>query len=122
MAKFNEYPAKATPEDADKFMLYSVEDAANKLIDYSKLADAVLNKIASKQFTLDQGAKTLPAAINELNGRVETWMDNTTISGNWCSFIRFQGTTIGVNNYNGIIYMKPYGKDSWFKIEGILIS
>ena len=49
-------------------------------------------------------------------------MDNTTISGNWCSFIRFQGTTIGVNNYNGIIYIKPYGKDLWFKIEGTLIS
>lgn len=54
--------------------------------------------------------------------RVETWMDNTTISGNWCSFIRFQGTTIGVNNYNGIIYIKPYGKDLWFKIECTLIS
>lgn len=45
MAKFNEYPVKTTPKDADKFMLYSAEDAANKLIDYDKLADAVLNKL-----------------------------------------------------------------------------
>lgn len=67
MAKFNEYPAKTTPKDADKFMLYSAEDSANKLIDYDKLADAVLNKLTSKQFTLDQGTKTLPAALNELN-------------------------------------------------------
>lgn len=67
MAKFNEYPAKTEPKDADKFMLYSVEDTANKLIDYDKLADAVLDKLTSKQFTLNQGTKTLLSALNELN-------------------------------------------------------
>ena len=67
MAKFNEYPAKTTPKDADKFMLYSAEDAANKLIDYDKLADAVLNKLTSKTFGLDQGTMTLPSALNQLN-------------------------------------------------------
>lgn len=67
MAKFNEYPAKTIPKDADKFMLYSAEDSANKLIDYDKLADAVLDKLTSKQFTLDQGTKTLLSALNELN-------------------------------------------------------
>lgn len=67
MAKFNEYPAKTTPKDADKFMLYSAEDAANKLIDYDKLADAVLNKLTSKTFGLNQGTMTLPAALNQLN-------------------------------------------------------
>jgi hypothetical protein len=69
MAKFNEYPAKTTPKDADKFMLYSAEDAANKLIDYDKLADAVLNKLTSKTFGLDQGTMTLPAALNQLNSK-----------------------------------------------------
>lgn len=67
MAKFNEYPAKTTPKDADKFMLYSAENAANKLIDYDKLADAVLNKLTSKIFTLDQGNITLIEALNKLN-------------------------------------------------------
>lgn len=67
MAKFNEYPVKTTPKDADKFMLYSAEDAANKLIDYDKLADAVLNKLTSKTFGPDQGTMTLPAALNQLN-------------------------------------------------------
>lgn len=67
MAKFNEYPVKTTPKDADKFMLYSAEDAANKLIDYDKLADAVLNKLTSKTFGLDQGTMTLPSALNQLN-------------------------------------------------------
>lgn len=69
MAKFNEYPAKATPKDADKFMLYSAEDAANKLIDYDKLADAVLNKLTSKTFGLDAETMTLPAALNQLNSK-----------------------------------------------------
>lgn len=73
MAKFNEYPVKATPEDADKFMLYSAEDSANKLIDYDKLADAVLNKLTSKQFTLDQGNMTLLAALNKLNSNSFRW-------------------------------------------------
>ena len=67
MAKFNEYTVKATPKDADKFMLYSAEDAANKLIDYDKLADAVLNKLTSKIFTLAQGNITLIEALNQLN-------------------------------------------------------
>ena len=71
MAKFNEYPAKTTPKDADKFMLYSAEDAANKLIDYDKLADAVLNKLTSKTFGLDAGTMTLPAALNQLNSNVK---------------------------------------------------
>lgn len=67
MAKFNEYPVKTTPKDADKFMLYSAEDAANKLIDYDKLADAVLNKLTSNTFDLDAGTMALPAALNQLN-------------------------------------------------------
>lgn len=70
MAKFNEYPAKTIPKDADKFMLYSAEDSANKLIDYDKLADAVLDKLTSKTFGLDAGTMTLPAALNQLNSKL----------------------------------------------------
>lgn len=76
MAKFNEYPAKTTPKDADKFMLYSAEDAANKLIDYDKLADAVLNKLTSKTFGLDQGNMTLLAALNQLNSKAKRYIFN----------------------------------------------
>lgn len=78
MAKFNEYPAKTTPKDADKFMLYSAEDAANKLIDYDKLADAVLNKLTSKTFGLDAGTMTLPAALNQLNSNRLRSSENIT--------------------------------------------
>lgn len=76
MAKFNEYPAKTTPKNADKFMLYSAEDAANKLIDYDKLADAVLNKLTSKTFTLDQGNITLIEALNKLNSKAKRYLFN----------------------------------------------
>lgn len=80
MAKFNEYPAKTTPKDADKFMLYSAEDAANKLIDYDKLADAVLNKLTSKTFGLDQGTMTLPAALNQLNSNSFPYRNITSLT------------------------------------------
>lgn len=50
-------------------MLYSAENAANKLIDYDKLADAVLNKLTSKTFGLDAETMTLPAALNQLNSK-----------------------------------------------------
>lgn len=68
---------KATPKDADKFMLYSAEDAANKLIDYDKLADAVLNKLTSKTFGLDAGTMTLPAALNQLNSNPKAQFGTT---------------------------------------------
>jgi len=77
MAKFNEYPSKTTPKDAYKFMLYSAEDAANKLIDYDKLADAVLNKLTSKTFGLDAGTMTLPAALNQLNSNPKAQFGTT---------------------------------------------
>ena len=80
MAKFNEYPAKTTPKDADKFMLYSAEDAANKLIDYDKLADAVLNKLTSKTFGLDQRTMTLPAALNQLNSNSFPYRNITSLT------------------------------------------
>lgn len=103
MAKFNEYPAKTTPKDADKFMLYSAEDAANKLIDYDKLADAVLNKLTSKTFGLDQGTKTLPAALNELNSNAK----NTSFKGNIKS-VSFRSGGTGLKN----IYIDFFQEDN----------
>ena len=44
-------------------------------VDYSKLADAILGKISSKTYSLDQGTKTLIAAINELNSKTLTAYD-----------------------------------------------
>lgn len=58
-------PATTTPESSDQLLLVGATE--EKLIDYDKLADAILGKIASKNFTLDQGNKTLLQALNELN-------------------------------------------------------
>lgn len=103
MAKFNEYPAKTTPKDADKFMLYSAEDAANKLIDYDKLADAVLNKLTSKTFGLDAGTMTLPAALNQLNSNAQ----KIGFKGNIKS-VEFRSGATGLKN----IYIDFYQADN----------
>ena len=63
-----------------------------KLIDYDKLADAILTKLTSKQYTLDQGTKTLPAALNELNSKtpsknvnsLENYIKNAPIGVSFC--------------------------------------
>lgn len=112
MAKFNEYPAKTTPKDADKFMLYSAEDSANKLIDYDKLADAVLDKLTSKQFTLDQGTKTLLSALNELNSKVFFDVRNLSTFSvqakldkeNYTSFLMY-GSTSAKNGFMYIVFV-----------------
>lgn len=58
-------PVATTPESSDQILLVGATE--EKLIDYDKLADAILGKIASKDFALDQGNKTLLQALNELN-------------------------------------------------------
>ena len=146
MAKFNEYPAKTTPEDADKFMLYSAEDAANKLIDYDKLADAVLNKLTSKTFGLDAGTMTLPAALNQLNSNktsstllelsdnIDNFLNKTssptayfvwgTIGGlfggwAWGVLICAKGIAnfIGIRNDNKTLAVAHYENGAWSKIS-----
>lgn len=58
-------PVTTSPASSDQLLLVGATE--EKLIDYDKLADAILQKLTSKQYTLDQGTKTLPAALNELN-------------------------------------------------------
>lgn len=145
MAKFNEYPVKTTPKDADKFMLYSAEDAANKLIDYDKLADAVLNKLTSKTFGLDAGTMTLPAALNQLNSNpnlmnldnnIENFINASQkprayfvwgtiggLFGGWawgtlmCSGSIRVANFIGINNDSNSIAAATYKKKTWTKIS-----
>ena len=63
-------PAVTTPESSDQLLLVGATE--EKLIDYDKLADAILGKIASKNFALNQGNKTLLQALNELNSKIRT--------------------------------------------------
>ena len=62
----NALSTKTAPETSDQLLLVGAGEP--QLIDYDKLADAILNKITSKNYALNAGTMTLPAALNALNG------------------------------------------------------
>ena len=61
----NALSTKTAPETSDQLLLVGTGEP--QLIDYDKLADAILNKITSKNYALDAGTMTLLAALNKLN-------------------------------------------------------
>ena len=64
----NALSTKTAPENSDQLLLVGAGEP--QLIDYDKLADAILNKITSKNYALDAGTMTLTAALNALNGKL----------------------------------------------------
>ena len=76
--KINEILEKNTPASSDRLLL--VGAAEESLIDYDKLADAILNKLTSKTYSLDQGVKTLIAALDELNSKSGAVTDENTLN------------------------------------------
>lgn len=64
----NALSTKTAPETSDQLLLVGTGEP--QLIDYDKLADAILNKITSKNYALDAGTMTLTAALNALNGKL----------------------------------------------------
>lgn len=66
----NALSTKTAPETSDQLLLVGAGEP--QLIDYDKLADAILNKITSKNYALNAGTMTLPAALNALNGNSKT--------------------------------------------------
>lgn len=60
-------PVATSPASSDQLLIVGATE--EKLIDYEKLADAILTKLTSKTFALDQGTKSLVAALNELNSK-----------------------------------------------------
>lgn len=68
MAKFNEYPSKATPEDADTLMLYDAASKSNKLSPFSGIWNWIVGKLTNAVISnLQTNDKTVLGAINELN-------------------------------------------------------
>lgn len=61
----NALSTKTAPETSDQLLILGTGEP--QLIDYDKLADAILNKITSKNYALDAGQMTLLAALNKLN-------------------------------------------------------
>lgn len=111
MAKFDEYPSKTTPAAKDTFLIHSQEDNAERQIDYEKLADAILNKLTSKTFTLDQGVMTLLSALNQLNSK-RLCIQQVYGNGVWndCNNIPIGETAIAFNSAKN----KPLGNNTWF--------
>lgn len=67
-------PVSATPASSDQLLLVGATE--EKLIDYDKLADAILNKLTSKNFSLDQGTMPLVSALNQLNSKASRFDGN----------------------------------------------
>ena len=65
----NALPVKTAPSTGDKMLMIGA--AEEYQIDYDKLASAILDKLATKQYSeLDTTAKTVLGALDELNGKI----------------------------------------------------
>lgn len=104
----NALSTKTAPETSDQLLLVGTGEP--QLIDYDKLADAILNKITSKNYALDAGQMTLLAALNKLNS--DTLKANTI---NHKSFDLNDYTVTGLYDTRGTlpstIGMKNYPTD-----------
>ena len=104
----NALSTKTAPETSDQLLLVGAGEP--QLIDYDKLADAILNKITSKNYALDAGTMTLPAALNALNGnmgvkiaRYYTNNGTITIKTNWKGAEYARATIAVISSSGGII-------------------
>lgn len=67
--KINALPTKTAPVTGDKCLMSGA--AEEYLIDYDKLATAILNKLSTQSFSsLDTKSKTVLGALDELNGKM----------------------------------------------------
>ena len=134
----NALSTKTAPETSDQLLLVGAGEP--QLIDYDKLADAILNKITSKNYALDAGQMTLLAALNKLNSETSKLValycikkSNTSSSGTLtftyntlrCSIIMFITQNqkdsslyyIGINSYNNGTITKLAGADCDISVD-----
>ena len=76
----NALSTKTAPETSDQLLLVGTGEP--QLIDYDKMADAILNKITSKNYALDAGQMTLLAALNKLNSETSGKTFSITLRDN----------------------------------------
>lgn len=91
----NALSTKTAPETSDQLLLVGAGEP--QLIDYDKLADAILNKITSKNYDLDAGQMTLLAALNKLNSDSNKRFGTAGTTFNTISDIPEKGSCFGVN-------------------------
>ena len=78
MAKFNECPSKATPEDNDTLMLYDAASKSNKLSPFSGIWNWIVGKLTNAVISnLQTNNKTVLGAINELNSNPKAQFGTT---------------------------------------------
>lgn len=118
----NGLPVKTAPQTGDKLLI--IGTAEEQLIDYDKLADAILTKLTSKTFTLDQGSKSLVAALNELNSKFASnaelinGVEYTRLESKAnIDVLYISGTYVAANDSTaGSIIGKPNGVTKKFKL------
>lgn len=104
MAKFNEYPSKATPEDADTLMLYDAATKSNKLSPFSGIWNWMVNKLTNAVINnLQTSNKTVVGGLNELNSNAK----NTSFKGN-IKRVAFRSGDTGLKN----IYIDFFREDN----------
>lgn len=124
----NALSTKTAPETSDQLLLVGAGEP--QLIDYDKLADAILNKITSKNYALDAGTMTLPAALNALNGKSQTLdfiecriktvsgllkiTKETIIRGNAPTSSNYIPVVTGHSNSNDVSENVFYDSSSWY--------
>ena len=115
---FASLPSKTSPSNADMFLLEDTEDT--KKINYSALADAILNKLTSKTYSgLDTSAKNLVSAINELNSKSKGYILGITVtSTNVLKFKgRFDSNTLGDGDRQSVLM---FGDANASTVHGVL--
>lgn len=101
----NALSTKTAPETSDQLLIVGTGEP--QLIDYDKLADAILNKITSKNYALDAGQMTLLAALNKLNSDMTGKIHSLSTD---CGYLYFRKSadavsvfgTLKVTNQNNI--------------------
>lgn len=101
----NALSTKTAPETSDQLLLVGTGEP--QMIDYDKLADAILNKITSKNYALDAGQMTLLAALNKLNSDMTGKIHSLSTD---CGYLYFRKSadavsvfgTLKVTNQNNI--------------------
>lgn len=108
----NALSTKTAPETSDQLLLVGTGEP--QLIDYDKLADAILNKITSKNYALDAGQMTLLAALNKLNSDKTKLCTDSNIS-NLNDFGKAQTQMLSGIAYNSALNYIP-GESSFANV------
>lgn len=121
----NALSTKTAPETSDQLLLVGAGEP--QLIDYDKLADAILNKITSKKYALDAGTMTLTAALNALNGNLgshNTFYKNLGDDNNPLSSydLTLKGGAKSDNEISYLIFIGDRGYSTFIKTPSLYIA